>query len=205
MNLRRRAIMGIKKSRLPKEYQEVEYLESTGTQYIDTRIVPNTNTSMECEIAATQNTEQANWNGSVLKGNWGWFAVGDYGSDVGLVAFFSVNARAGVVIPQDTYFHKYYISNGLQKIDDIVEHNFVDLPSYMVSIWLFRGHNTYNGYTETKNKIKFGIIYEGGEVVCNLVPCYRKSDNKPGMYDLVTKTFFTNQGTGDFIVGADVN
>lgn len=26
---------------LPSEYQEVEYLESTGTQYIDTGVIPN--------------------------------------------------------------------------------------------------------------------------------------------------------------------
>lgn len=38
----------------------------------------------------------------------------------------------------------------------------------------------------------------------NLLPCYRKSDNKPGMYDLVSNTFFTNAGTGEFTVGPEV-
>ena len=37
------------------------------------------------------------------------------------------------------------------------------------------------------------------------IPCYRKSDSEPGMYDLVSKMFFTNAGTGEFLVGPDVN
>lgn len=36
--------------------------------------------------------------------------------------------------------------------------------------------------------------------ICDLVACIRKSDNKPGMYDKVSQTFLTNQGTGEFTV-----
>lgn len=42
--------------------------------------------------------------------------------------------------------------------------------------------------------------------LCDLVPCYRKSDIKPGMYDMISETFYTNVNTGgDFEVGPDVN
>ena len=40
----------------------------------------------------------------------------------------------------------------------------------------------------------------GGQLVRDLVPCFRKSDNKPGMYDRVSKTFFTNVGSGEFLI-----
>ena len=39
---------------------------------------------------------------------------------------------------------------------------------------------------------------------CEFIPCYRKSDDKPGMYDLITKQFFINQGEGEFLVGPNV-
>lgn len=39
----------------------------------------------------------------------------------------------------------------------------------------------------------------------NFIPCYRKSDNEPGMYDTITGTFYTNSGTGTFTVGNDVS
>lgn len=36
-------------------------------------------------------------------------------------------------------------------------------------------------------------------------PCYRKSDNVIGMYDIARRQFFTNAGHGSFTVGPDVN
>ena len=47
-------------------------------------------------------------------------------------------------------------------------------------------------------------IIKDGAVVRNFVPCIRKSDGKVGLYDLVTDTFFVNQGTGEFIAGPTV-
>ena len=41
-----------------------------------------------------------------------------------------------------------------------------------------------------------------GTFIMKMIPCVRKSDNKPGMYDTVSKTFFTNAGTGEFVVPA---
>ena len=38
----------------------------------------------------------------------------------------------------------------------------------------------------------------------NFIPCYRKSDNEIGMFDTVSQTFYTNQGTGTFLKGDDV-
>ena len=41
-------------------------------------------------------------------------------------------------------------------------------------------------------------------LVRNMIPCYRIADNIAGMYDTVNNVFYTNQGTGTFIVGPDV-
>jgi hypothetical protein len=38
-----------------------------------------------------------------------------------------------------------------------------------------------------------------------LKPCYRKADNIPGWYDTRNDTFYTNEGTGTFVVGPNVN
>ena len=43
-------------SRLPSEYQEVEYIESTGTQYIDTGVNTDANLGIDCHVNfGTQN------------------------------------------------------------------------------------------------------------------------------------------------------
>ena len=48
-------------------------------------------------------------------------------------------------------------------------------------------------------------IYENGVLIQNLIPCYRKSNNEIGMYDVVGQQLYTNAGTGVFIAGPDVN
>ena len=55
----------------------------------------------------------------------------------------------------------------------------------------------------------YGKIYEtsvtrNGEIVLNLIPCYKKADGEIGMFDTVSKTFFSNVGSGEFTKGANV-
>lgn len=48
----------------------------------------------------------------------------------------------------------------------------------------------------------YSIIEHSGDF--NLIPVYRKSDSKPGLYDTVNDIFYTNQGSGEFVVGDPV-
>ena len=48
------------------------------------------------------------------------------------------------------------------------------------------------------------MILVGGVIKRSFVPALRNSDNKPGMYDTVTGTFYTNAGSGEFSVGPAV-
>lgn len=48
-------------------------------------------------------------------------------------------------------------------------------------------------------------IYQGESVIRDLRPCYRMSDNKIGMYDVVSKQFYSSIGTSEFTKGADVS
>ena len=48
-------------------------------------------------------------------------------------------------------------------------------------------------------KFKEIQIYENDILVRDFIPCIRKQDNKPGLYDIVNNVFYTNQGTGEFL------
>ena len=94
---------------LPSEYQRVEYIESTGTQFIDTKIILTIDTAMSVGATMTDNDPSSiNWCGSVLGGYKGWFALGSYGNNC-LVAYISNDQRKGATIPFDTQYHEYYI------------------------------------------------------------------------------------------------
>lgn len=72
-----------------------------------------------------------------------------------------------------------------------------DIIAHTKSCYLFNANNyKYIG------KVYYFKMYDNGTLVRDFIPVVRNLDNKPGLYDKVTDTFFTNAGTGDdFIVG----
>jgi hypothetical protein len=65
----------------------------------------------------------------------------------------------------------------------------------------YNGSARYGG----ERQIHYFKYYDKTDsLICDLVPCYRKSDGVIGMYDIVRKIFLTNAGTGSFTKGADV-
>ena len=50
----------------------------------------------------------------------------------------------------------------------------------------------------------FNII-RGTELIFDFVPCYRKLDGEIGMYDLIGDKFYSNNGTGTFKKGNDID
>lgn len=82
-------------------------------------------------------------------------------------------------------------------------------PPYSRYNWTVHGQP--NGMESSRGDDGTAILYyyklsdNNNVLKRDLYPCYRKSDNVAGMYDMVTNTFFTNAGSsGTFTVGANV-
>lgn len=171
---------------LPTEYQEVEYLESTGTQYIDTNYTPNQNTKaytkfnsdiLNSGLYSSSNKFTAYIN---TNGNWRFGSTTvRITSSIG-VLYTSVQDKTGVII------------NGT----DVYNYGTVtDFTSTATLRLMFNS-------TGFKGKIYEFKLYDNDILVRNFIPCYRKIDNVPGMYDVVNGVFYTNAGTGEFNVGS---
>ena len=194
---RRRALIAAasKKGRLPSEYQEVEYLESSGTQYIDTGVNGNEETKVLIRFSSQENFcaifgAQANQIGLTL--NFGAQNNTRFGN-VSMVGYNGcMDGQAHTIILDKNGF----LDNGIVKW-------MPTLNSFnTANLYLFRA----NGAATTRqNKIYMCDLYDEGVIVKQFIPCYRKSDNEPGMYDLVNDVFYTNAGSGSFVVGGNVN
>ena len=110
------------------------------------------------------------------------------------------------------YTVKVEVSSGQQKMVvnnvEVLSSNSQETFVSNVSLALFanKSRTTVDGYTNAK--IYYVKIIENAILIRNFIPCYRKQDNKPGLYDLVNDVFYTNanlSATQDFIVGPDVN
>lgn len=78
---------------------------------------------------------------------------------------------------------------------------------YTMSNNLYLFAQNYNGAARFGGLRRIGSFKyydKTNTLICDLVPCYRKSDGVIGMYDRVRKIFLTNVGTGAFTKGANV-
>lgn len=198
---------------LPNAYTKLAYIESTGTQWIDTGLFPENGMDFEVTYYVTQ---KAFIDGMIVFGTradtqfknlyqfgigWGWnaYSVG-YGSG-GDVSFHKIampiEVEKKITVKFDSLLKTVYINE--KSFDLYLNGNFTD-PIYV--IYLF----CRNDFGNVGTNFLAGRIYnckftKSGKDVRNFVPVIRKADNIVGMYDTVTKTFFTNQGTGEFIAG----
>ena len=193
---------------LPVGYQQVEYIESTGTQYIDTGIKTNTTTSRyetkinpslvsgTIGIFGTRNSSSANqssMNVFIINGtfrlDWLNGAIGSSVRDISSNTEYTISITRGLA----TINNVNYVSE---------ENTSIDGPyTFYVGSFNNAGSVYSNGFS---GKIYYSKLYNNNILVFDGVPCYRKSDNEIGMYDLVSNTFFTNAGTGTFTAGTEI-
>lgn len=193
------------KGRLPSAYQEVEYIESSGTQYIDTGIIPTSNTRVVADVSGlTGNINGSLWESySTSDDEYGLLNVSAYPtfrSDYG-----SSEVNKNIAISSNTVYH-IDMNKNVTTINGEAMTNTASTFSGNKSLYVFA--RNANGNVDLKHpnaKFHSMEIYENNTQLRNFIPCYRKSDNEIGMYDTVSDTFFTNQGTGAFTKGADIN
>lgn len=69
---------------------------------------------------------------------------------------------------------------------------------YTKSIFLFGLNNNGSMAESSPYRMFEARISRGAEIAANLIPALRNSDGVAGMFDTVSKQFFTNAGTGVF-------
>ena len=193
---------------LPDEYQQIEYIESTGTQYIDTGYSPNANTVLETELQYTidllsaPNREYLNGLSGFVSPNNSRFAYG-YSRAVTSDYFYIgiSNVNISTFVAADANKHKFIIrANGSWQIDDRIGSQDVTEFSSQGTLYVFA--RNVNGINSPSHLRVYSYkLYEADKLVKNFIPCYRKSDNVIGMYDLVDSMFYMNEGTGSFLKG----
>ena len=89
-----------------------------------------------------------------------------------------------------------------------VSHSVSNMISYTMSNNLYLFAQNYNGtprFGDIRRISYFKYYDKTDTLICNLVPCYRKSDNTIGMYDTTRNIFLTNIGSGVFTHGQSIN
>lgn len=182
---------------LPSGYTQVDYIQSSGSQYIDTGFKPNNNTRvvMDAELVS-------------MKGNFGLF-----GARVSANSNNYALAWIGSYFRSDyntVYTQKWEVSQTTRRIyDKNKETTVIDGVSqsytnatFQVPVNLVLLANNQNGSITwfASAKLYSCKIYDNGNLIRDYVPC--KSENDvAGLYDIVNGIFYENAGTGTFSAG----
>lgn len=206
--------------KLPDEYQEVEYIHGTGEQYINTGYAANANIEINFKyksdfiVFPSSSRTRCIIGGrkTASDGISMWERDGNYQYGKNTSQFLEVKQAI-----ENTDIHTVKIDKGGDLyVDETKILTYTAGTSFQPGsyIYLFTTLSATNaGWTRrtdnTDNRTMIGqfyhcIIRDNGVTVRHLIPCYRRSDNEPGMYDLVNGVFYTNAGTGSFTVGSDV-
>lgn len=187
------------------EYEEVDYIESTGTQYIDTGIVPKSTTKVDCEMAVTDITSGKQINGWGSTGSveaifWGLRSTG-YLTSCFSGSYVAVDCLAG-----DVEKHSYSMSNGSQTIDGVqyATDTMEDTAEDGQTIYLFAQHTEFSPYISyAKERIFSCQIYDNDTLVRNFQPIQIET-GEYALVDKVNNKVYHNAGTGEFIAGEEV-
>ena len=187
---------------LPPEYRAVEYVESTGSQGVNTKVVPSSTTRVVANLAFTETPTALACCGYSDKFVFGADASGWY-------------ANLGSTVRPDASFdlerHTFDVVSGSQKFDGIefgtgaaCSTGSADHPEWGQTLYLFGSRQVWLEKIQypMKARIYSSQIYSGETLVRDFIPCYLIADEtKVGFYDVVGDAFYTASG---LIKGEDV-
>ena len=191
---------------LPSGYTQVDYIQNSGTQFIDTGFKPNQNTSFEIKILIPQDSalttrffETRNFTYS--NGSFGLLNFRDENNQF--------QFRYNTSFPKTNYhlntgtIYKIRTNKNLVYIDDelaITANNSNFQVNYNLALFGF-ANATNNVADSSVYKLYMFKLYDNNNLIRDFVPCKRNNDNAVGLYDLVSNTFYGNSGTGTFTYG----
>ena len=193
---------------------EVEYVESTGTQWNDTGFVATNGCVIECYFCALETGPT-----KVIAGSHSRSSANNYNrnqiiiNDVRRVDFNKCEKYGGfsTSVALLNSFHEYYFNsisyNRIGKVDgvDLVSETTGGVLSPDTNVLLLM--NQYDN-SKTSGRVAWCKIYDSGNIlVRDFIPVRFTNElgqSEGAMYDRVSKKLFRNQGTGSFVTGPDV-
>ena len=188
---------------LPSTYQQVEYIESTGTQFIDTGIVAGVGARWEIKYTYINSASQSqNGASSTSNLNSSRFVFANINNSL----YMAIGISFSWSKPLDYNPHIYILDKPNNKtwIDSESRIVLNGFTSSLKTLYIFHRNTDTPENFKHNGKCYYSKIYDNNVLIQHLIPCYRKSDAVIGMYDIVNNTFIINIGTGTFLKGSNL-
>ena len=190
---------------LPSGYKRLEYIQSTGTQYVDAGFKPTGSTKVVCDFQMlNQGSSQQGVFGS-RPGTSGRFTVFtgngiadlqvDYNTEQTLASVGS--SITGLNVNSRTTLE---VSNSLVINGTTVKTVSAASFASAYNLFLFANNNAGKAQLPGILKLYSCQIYDNGTLVRDFIPC-KNTGGAVGLWDDVNSVFYGNAGTGTFEAG----
>lgn len=202
---------------LPSGYTAIPYLESTGTQYIDTGLLQSATTSVTIDAEFTDSSNIMQTLFGVLENSNKfsyYFSRDDYSNQLEYQFVLNTGwqyaaSSSAPYVPGRHIWATEYANNTLtclidgNSIGTFAPNGPVQNSTYHALLFAANS-DTSGAIYKAKARIYEVTIQNAGYVFRHMVPAMRNSDSVLGLYDLAQGSFYTNRGTGQFIaLGVD--
>ena len=179
---------------LPSGYTKLEYIESTGTQYISTGITPTENTKVVIEFNSSSSS-------GVVFGQDSGYKVNAFMFAMTVVVFDST--KKDISISANTK-HTVQVAPKAFKVDNgSSQYIYANKVNAAYPMFLF-GNNRKGKFSEgVAMKLYSFKVYENDVLIADYIPC--KQGNAVGLYDDVAGAMNLPLGTGDFTAGPSIS
>ena len=186
---------------LPEGYIQLSYIQSSGTQYVDTGFKPDQDTRVVMDVQ-----------------NLGTGTNPYFGARTAA----RQNAFALRILSATSLRSDYGANNLTQTVDSVTNRVTIDKNKNVLTYGTYTITNTASTFSCPQNLLLLAIdtggeidsrklaaktyacqVYDNGTTARNYIPCIN-AENAVGLYDTVGKRFYGNAGTGTFTAGPEV-
>lgn len=192
-------------ARLPKWFQEVEYIESSWTQYIKTLITPTTSTRFKTKFRIISKLTEYDvliWatSDSFNKRYYVWWRNSSWWNTNWVYLFTPTNNYNSTNVIFWSVWVDYELQYMWTTLSDWIHSdniNHTTAPSKELYIFA-ENQNDWWAVWFSNSRLYYLQLYNWTTLIRDFVPCYRKSGREVGLYDLVEKKFYTNAWSWTF-------
>lgn len=194
---------------LPSGFKKLEYIQSSGTQYIDTGFKPNQDTRVVCEVVGYSIADNS--------------ATNLFGARTSTSSSdqFSFNIAGSTNYRSDYYNSRVGYSTELSfsgKIHIDKNKNVCSIESdgttYTVTntqgtfqtpfnLFIFGENRNGSVHSIPNVKLYYFKLYDNGVLIRDFIPC-KNASGVAGLWDDVNSVFYQNAGSGTFTAGPEV-
>lgn len=173
---------------LPSGYTQLEYIQSSGTQYIDTGVSGSNIASIKIDFQFLETVASGTSDEQQIAAIW---------IDEAAHMQIGINSSGFMRTTETTYSQTSNVLSRTQATGTPI-----GAPNY--TLYLFAQNQSGALYWPCKGRIYSCKISDSTGLVRNFIPA-KNSSGTLGLYDTVNSKFYTNAGTGTFVAGSNAS